>query len=174
MRDGRPVHTLFTLIADTSFTGGAHDPSENGRLSDAFAEVYDATASGAFGLALRVVRDRSHAEDVVQEAYLHIWRKGATFDPQRGTAMGWIFMVVHGKRSTGSARPSRVRIAMRSFSAKVETQNRLLRRTRRATSSWRPLRGGGPGSRSASSRRFNASQSSWRISAAIPAPRSPG
>jgi RNA polymerase sigma-70 factor (ECF subfamily) len=63
----------------------------------AFAEVYDATASGAFGLALRVVRDRSHAEDVIQEAYLHIWRKGANFDPQRGTAMGWIFMVVHGK-----------------------------------------------------------------------------
>ena len=64
---------------------------------DAFAEVYDATASGAFGLALRVVRDRFYAEDVVQEAYLDIWRKGATFDPQRGTAMGWIFMVVHSK-----------------------------------------------------------------------------
>ena len=64
---------------------------------DAFAEVYDATAPGAFGLALRVVRDRSHAEDVIQEAYLHIWRMGANFDPKRGTATGWIFMVVHGK-----------------------------------------------------------------------------
>ena len=64
---------------------------------DALAEVYDATASRAFGLALRVVRDRSLAEDVTQEAYLDIWRKGANFDPERGTAWGWIFMVVHGK-----------------------------------------------------------------------------
>ena len=64
---------------------------------DAFAQLYDATASRAFGLALRVIRDRSHAEDVVQEAYLHIWRKGARYDPERGAALGWIFMVVHGK-----------------------------------------------------------------------------
>ena len=64
---------------------------------EALALVYDATASRAFGLAFRVVRDRSHAEDVTQEAYLDIWRKGANFDPERGTALGWIFMVVHGK-----------------------------------------------------------------------------
>lgn len=64
---------------------------------EAFAELYEATAPGAFGLALRVVRDRSHAEEVIQEAYVHIWRRSAHFDPKRGTAKGWIFMVVHGK-----------------------------------------------------------------------------
>ncbi len=64
---------------------------------DALAEVYDVTASRAFGLALRVVRNRSLAEDVTQDAYLEIWRKSGSFDPTRGTAMGWILMLVHGK-----------------------------------------------------------------------------
>ncbi len=64
---------------------------------DALAEVYDVTAPRAFGLALRVVRSRSLAEDVTQDAYLEIWRKSGSFDPARGTAMGWIMMLVHGK-----------------------------------------------------------------------------
>ncbi len=62
---------------------------------EAFAGVYDATASQAFGVALRVARDRAHAEDVTQEAYLDIWLKGAKFDPLRGSALGWILTVVH-------------------------------------------------------------------------------
>ena len=80
----------------------------------AFAEVYDATASHAFGIALAVTCDRSKAEDVVQEAYLDMWRTSASFDPRRGSAAGWVLMIVHGKavdrvrsansRSNGAAR----------------------------------------------------------------------
>ncbi len=62
---------------------------------DAFSGVYDATASRAFGVALRVARDRAHAEDVTQEAYLDIWLTGAKFDPLRGSALAWILTVVH-------------------------------------------------------------------------------
>ena len=63
----------------------------------AFAHMYDATASRAFGVALRVARDRAHAEDVTQEAYLDIWRTGDAFDPDRGSALAWIMTVVHRK-----------------------------------------------------------------------------
>ncbi len=63
----------------------------------AFADMYDATASRAFGVALRVARDRTDAEDVTQEAYLDIWRKGDAFDPNRGSALAWIMTVVHRK-----------------------------------------------------------------------------
>src|SRR6476660_7514346 len=47
----------------------------------AFAEWYDATAARAFGLAVRVLRDRAQAEEVTQEAYLECWRHAARFDP---------------------------------------------------------------------------------------------
>ncbi|WP_193612548.1 sigma-70 family RNA polymerase sigma factor [Nocardioides lijunqiniae] len=63
---------------------------------DAFAAVYDVTINRAFGLALRVVRDRGQAEEVAQEAYLHLWTHAARFDPARGSAISWILMAVHG------------------------------------------------------------------------------
>lgn len=62
----------------------------------AFAEVYDATSARAFGLAVRVLRDRAQAEEAVQEAYLQVWRQSARFDPDRGSAVSWILMIVHG------------------------------------------------------------------------------
>ncbi len=75
---------------------------------EAFAGVYDATASRAFGVALRVARDRAHAEDVTQEAYLDIWLKGAKFDPLRGSALAWILTVVH-RRAIDRVRSSQSR-----------------------------------------------------------------
>ncbi len=62
----------------------------------AFAEVYDATSARAFGLAVRVLRDHAQAEEAVQEAYLQVWRQSARFDSQRGSAISWVLMIVHG------------------------------------------------------------------------------
>ncbi|WP_457206078.1 ECF RNA polymerase sigma factor SigK [Nocardioides sp. P5_C9_2] len=63
----------------------------------AFAQVYDATSSRAYGLALRVVRNPAHAEEVVQEAYLDAWRSSSRYDPARGSALGWLLTIVHRK-----------------------------------------------------------------------------
>jgi RNA polymerase sigma-70 factor, ECF subfamily len=63
----------------------------------AFARVYDATSSRAYGLALRVVRNPAHAEEVVQEAYLDAWRSSSRYDPERGSALGWLLTIVHRK-----------------------------------------------------------------------------
>ena len=63
----------------------------------AFAELYDATSARAHGLALRVVRNPAHAEEVVQEAYLDAWRTSSRFDPARGSAIGWLMTIVHRK-----------------------------------------------------------------------------
>ena len=52
----------------------------------AFAEWYDATSARAFGLAVRVLRDRAQAEEVTQESYLECWRHAARFDPAKGSA----------------------------------------------------------------------------------------
>lgn len=61
----------------------------------AFAAFYDATSSRAWGLALRVVRNRAHAEEVLQEAYLRTWRQSSRFDPERGRAESWFLTIVH-------------------------------------------------------------------------------
>jgi RNA polymerase sigma-70 factor (ECF subfamily) len=63
----------------------------------AFAELYDATAKRVFGLALRVVRDPAQAEEVCQEAYLEIWRTSTRYDEDKGSALSWIFTLVHRK-----------------------------------------------------------------------------
>ena len=63
----------------------------------AFAEFYDLTSARAYGLALRVVRNPAHAEEVTQEAYLDAWRSSARYDVQRGSAAGWLLTIVHRK-----------------------------------------------------------------------------
>src|SRR5919112_3870950 len=63
----------------------------------AFAQLYDAVSARVFGLALRVVRDPAQAEEVCQEALLDLWRTSARYDPARGSAISWIFTLVHRK-----------------------------------------------------------------------------
>jgi RNA polymerase sigma-70 factor (ECF subfamily) len=75
--------TLNRLIAATA----AEDRA-------AFAELYDATRRKLFGIALTVLRRRDLAEDVLQEAYIRIWRNAARFDPARGSAITWMATIV--------------------------------------------------------------------------------
>ena len=63
----------------------------------AFATLYDATVARLFGLVLRIVRDRAQAEEVTQDAYLHIWQNSSRFDPDRGNAMSWLMTIGHRK-----------------------------------------------------------------------------
>jgi RNA polymerase sigma factor (sigma-70 family) len=61
----------------------------------ALAELYDRFGRIAYGLALRVVRDATLAEDAVQDAFLAAWRTAASFDPGRGKASTWLLTLVH-------------------------------------------------------------------------------
>jgi RNA polymerase sigma-70 factor, ECF subfamily len=61
----------------------------------ALAELYDRFGRTAYGLALRVLRDRSLAEDAVPEAFLTAWRTADTFMPERARASTWLLTLVH-------------------------------------------------------------------------------
>jgi RNA polymerase sigma factor (sigma-70 family) len=64
---------------------------------DALAELYDRYSAAAYGLARRIVRDSTHAEDVVQEAFLAVWREARRFDARRARPSTWILSLVHHK-----------------------------------------------------------------------------
>jgi RNA polymerase sigma-70 factor, ECF subfamily len=61
----------------------------------ALAELYDRYGRAAYGLALRIVRDASLAEDAVQEAFLTVWRTSGSFLAERAKASTWILTLVH-------------------------------------------------------------------------------
>ncbi|MGN6380389.1 MAG: sigma-70 family RNA polymerase sigma factor [Gaiellales bacterium] len=62
---------------------------------DAFARLYDMYGEVAYSLALRIVRDRDLAADVVQEAFMTVWNQAAKFDPSRGRPSTWILTMTH-------------------------------------------------------------------------------
>lgn len=61
----------------------------------AFAELYDRYCRQAYSLARRVCVDPEFAEDVVQEAFLAVWRTPGRFDPERGAFASWLLTLVH-------------------------------------------------------------------------------
>ena len=61
----------------------------------ALGELYDRYGRVAYGLCVRMLRDRSLAEDAVQEGFLAVWRSAPRFVPERGKASTWILALVH-------------------------------------------------------------------------------
>jgi RNA polymerase sigma-70 factor (ECF subfamily) len=61
----------------------------------ALAELYDRHGRSAYGLAFRILRDETLAEDAVQEAFLAVWRGASRFLPERAKASTWILTLVH-------------------------------------------------------------------------------
>jgi RNA polymerase sigma-70 factor (ECF subfamily) len=61
----------------------------------AFAVVFDRHSGVAFSLAYRMCGRRALAEEVVQEAFLSLWRSGARYERARGSVRSWVLAVVH-------------------------------------------------------------------------------
>jgi RNA polymerase sigma-70 factor, ECF subfamily len=64
---------------------------------EAFEVLYDRHGGVAFSLAYRIVGDRAAAEEVVQEAFISVWRSGARFDAARGSVRSWLLSVVRNR-----------------------------------------------------------------------------
>jgi RNA polymerase sigma factor (sigma-70 family) len=64
---------------------------------DAFARLYDTYGGPAYALALRIVRDRDLAADVVQNTFLAVWSQATQFDSSRGQPSTWILTMTHHK-----------------------------------------------------------------------------
>lgn len=56
---------------------------------DAFAALYDRLSGPLFTLCLRMIGEAEEAEDVLQEAFLTIWRRAGTYDSARSSVFSW-------------------------------------------------------------------------------------
>jgi RNA polymerase sigma-70 factor (ECF subfamily) len=118
-----------------------HSPSELRDLADedlmqlvrrgeahAFEVVYERHSSAAFSLAYRMCGTRAAAEDVVQEAFLSLWRSGARYDRARGSVRTWVLGIVHN-RAIDSLRRSVVHDRKRASDEGIEERFEARERT---------------------------------------------
>ena len=59
----------------------------------ALSKLYDRYSRTVFGVGLKILSDRSMAEELVQEVFLKVWRSSGTFDPSRGSFSTWLYRV---------------------------------------------------------------------------------
>ncbi len=76
----------------------------------AFEVLVDRHGGPAFSLAYRMCGTRARAEDIVQEAFLSLWRAGGRYDQSRGSVRSWVLSAVHN-RAIDSFRRESVRRA---------------------------------------------------------------
>ena len=63
----------------------------------AFRAIYDRHAAASHGLAYRMLRERAAAEDVVQEAFIALWRCRHDYRPERGSLRGWLLTITRNR-----------------------------------------------------------------------------
>ena len=77
------------------------DASLVARISErdeaALSSLYDRHRRVIFALALRVLRDRAEAEEVVLDVFQQVWRSAGGYDPLRGSVGGWLFTLCRSR-----------------------------------------------------------------------------
>jgi RNA polymerase sigma factor (sigma-70 family) len=63
----------------------------------ALGDVYRRTSAKLFGVCLRILQDRSEAEEVLQDVYLTVWRRADGFDPARGSPITWLVTIARNR-----------------------------------------------------------------------------
>ena len=86
----------------------------------AFGDLYDVTAGLVHGVVLKVVRDPSQAEEVVQEVFVDLWRIAPRFDPAKGSVASWVATIAHRRAVDRVRSEQAARNRVERESARVE------------------------------------------------------
>ena len=86
----------------------------DGGDTGAFARLYDRHSRAAYSLAYRMMGERQASDDLVQEAFLDVWRAAATYRAQKGSVRTWVLSIVRNRgidqlRSAASRRRTQAR-----------------------------------------------------------------
>jgi RNA polymerase sigma-70 factor, ECF subfamily len=86
---------------NTSSTEGADDRAllraVAARDKEALRQLYARHSAVLFALSMKVLTDRSEAEDVLQEAFVQVWKTAGSFDEGRGKPLGWLIMLTRSR-----------------------------------------------------------------------------
>ena len=136
---------------------------------DALQELYDRYRAMAYSIALRITTDASLAEDVVQDAFLGVWRNAARYAEGRGSVKTWLLSIVH-HRAVDAVRRRRPTVELPEREAVPPAALRCPTSGRRS-----PPISTAPGSRRRSRRcpMSSARRSSSPTGRALPSRRSP-
>jgi RNA polymerase sigma-70 factor, ECF subfamily len=107
----------YLLLADEDLISLA-----DGGNTQAFAALYDRHARVAYSLAYRMMGERQAAEDLVQEAFLKVWRAAGSYRVEKATVRTWILSILNNRgideiRSTASRRRTQDRVETQSSTA---------------------------------------------------------
>src|SRR5215213_10125595 len=92
-RRQRRSHSVMSGRADGLSDGQLMTNLDGPEVEVALSKLYDRYSRTVFGVGLKILGDRSMAEELVQEVFLKVWRSSGTFDPSRGSFSTWLFRV---------------------------------------------------------------------------------
>jgi RNA polymerase sigma-70 factor, ECF subfamily len=78
----------------------------------AFRALYDTVGKRLFAICLRMMRSKTEAEDVLQDAFVKIWEKSWQFDPAKGDGMAWLATVTRHTALDRLRAPRRVQLTI--------------------------------------------------------------
>jgi RNA polymerase sigma-70 factor, ECF subfamily len=82
----------YLLLADEDLMSLAGEGD-----AEAFATLYDRHGRATYSLAYRMMGERQAAEDLVQEAFLDVWRAAQSYRAERGSVRTWLLSIVHNR-----------------------------------------------------------------------------
>ncbi len=65
--------------------------------AEAFAVLYDRHSRPAYSLAYRMMGEKQAAEDLVQDAFLKLWRSATSYRADRGSVRTWLLSILHNR-----------------------------------------------------------------------------
>src|SRR4051812_4901081 len=80
--------------------------------ASALEEIYERYVRQCFGLALRMLGEPAHCEEVVQEVFLKVWTQPHSYSSQKGKFASWLLSMVHHRCIDELRRRSRTEVAL--------------------------------------------------------------
>jgi RNA polymerase sigma-70 factor (ECF subfamily) len=92
---GSPQDSFETQMRDQDWVALIKRVAEGDNY--ALNQLYDSTNRLVFGLVLRILNDRSTAEEVLLDVYTQVWRQAALYDRSRGAPLAWMITIARSR-----------------------------------------------------------------------------
>lgn len=92
---GAPQDSIETQMRDQDWVALIKRVADGDQY--ALNTLYDSTNRLVFGLVLRILNDRSTAEEVILDVYTQVWRQAALYDRSRGAPLAWIVTIARSR-----------------------------------------------------------------------------